>query len=146
MVRFTALLLIALACFSQTYRYNYEEAKVRPWTLPDPLLLTDGQPVKDAATWNEKRRPELLALFEEHVYGKTPEGHADMRPTEPLIDNKALGGKAVRKQVTIFFTDRNDGPRMNLLLYLPPGAGKFPVFLELKVTGNRTSMPTPVLK
>ncbi len=27
---------------------------------------------KDAETWRKKRRPEVLALFATHVYGKTP--------------------------------------------------------------------------
>ncbi len=39
---------------------NYTEAKVGTFTLPDPLKLNNGRPVKDAKTWNEQRRPELL--------------------------------------------------------------------------------------
>jgi len=77
------------------------------------------------------------------IYGKTPAGHTETRATQPLIDAKALKGKAVRKQVTIFFTDRNDGPRMNLLLYLPPGAGKVPVFLGLNANGNQSVSADP---
>lgn len=139
MVRTTFLLFVlAAGCLAQANRYNYDEAKVRPYAIPDPLALSDGQPVKDAATWNDKRRPELLALFEEHVYGKTPAGSTEARSTRPLIDMKALGGKAVRKQVTIFFTDRNDGPRMQLLVYLPPGAARVPVILGLNFNGNHT--------
>jgi hypothetical protein len=29
--------------------------------------------VIDAQTWRTKRRPEILRLFETHVYGRTPE-------------------------------------------------------------------------
>ena len=39
---------------------NYDEAKVGTYTLPDPLVLANGKPVKDAKTWNEKRRPEIV--------------------------------------------------------------------------------------
>ena len=46
---------------------NYDETKVPAYTLPDPLVLADGKPVSDAATWTQMRRPELLNLFETHV-------------------------------------------------------------------------------
>src|SRR5580692_9364632 len=43
---------------------NYDESKVKPYTLPDVLKLADGQPVRDAATWFNKRRPEILKLYQ----------------------------------------------------------------------------------
>src|SRR5471032_1829320 len=30
---------------------NYYEDKIPPYTLPDPLVLKNGQPVRDADTW-----------------------------------------------------------------------------------------------
>ncbi|MXX40642.1 MAG: acetylxylan esterase, partial [Gemmatimonadetes bacterium] len=39
---------------------NYDEAKVPPYALPDPLTMASGEPVADAATWTEVRRPETL--------------------------------------------------------------------------------------
>ena len=51
---------------------NYDESKTGDYKLPDPLVLENGEAVKDAKTWREKRRPELLRLFETHVYGKSP--------------------------------------------------------------------------
>ena len=43
---------------------NYDESKVGSYTLPDPLVLANGKPVRDAKTWTEKRRPEIVRLFE----------------------------------------------------------------------------------
>jgi hypothetical protein len=34
--------------------------------LPDPLTMADGTKVTSEAQWREKRRPELLRLFEEN--------------------------------------------------------------------------------
>ena len=41
---------------------NYTEAQAGPYTLPDPLKLASGKPVKDAKAWNAKRRPEIVRL------------------------------------------------------------------------------------
>src|SRR5207253_2560726 len=37
---------------------NHDESKVPPYSLPDPLVLSNGQKVNDAQAWREKRRPE----------------------------------------------------------------------------------------
>lgn len=53
--------------------YNYDESKANPFpNLPDPLVLKNGQPVKDAQTWWDKRRPEILEDFDREVYGRRP--------------------------------------------------------------------------
>ena len=57
---------------------NYTEAKVGTYALFDPLVLANGQPVRDAKTWFEKRRPEILRLVEENWFGRAPEAPADM--------------------------------------------------------------------
>src|SRR6185312_5019880 len=51
---------------------NYDDAKVRPYVLPPLLVLNDGQPVTDAETWYKVRRPELLELYRQFIYGHVP--------------------------------------------------------------------------
>jgi len=36
---------------------SYDDSKASLFPLPDPLILKNGQPVKDAATWWNQRRP-----------------------------------------------------------------------------------------
>jgi len=144
-------LLIALALAPQftvaaeAARANYDENKVPPYTLPDPLVHGDGTPVRTAAEWRERRRPELLALFTREVYGRTPEGRpAGLHWETTSLDRQALGGKATRKEVTIWFTARKDGPKMHLLVYQPNGVGgPWPVFLGLNYFGNHGVNPDP---
>ena len=54
----TALLAPATAGAQQS-EVNYDEAKVPPYTLPDPLVASDGTRVRDARTWRQRRRPEI---------------------------------------------------------------------------------------
>lgn len=117
-----------------------DESKVPPYTLPDPLICSDGAPVRDIAIWRTNRRPELLELFAAHEYGRTPGGRpADMHWETTSLDRAALGGKATRKEVTIWFTEKRAGPRMHLLIYQPNGVtAPPPVFLGLNFFGNHT--------
>ena len=99
----------------------------------------------DAETWRTKRRPEILRLFEANVYGKTPAGRPkEMSFEVTSIDKNALGGKAIRKEVSIYFTGKKDGPKMDLLIYLPANAkGKVPVFLVPNFNGNHAVHSDP---
>jgi len=120
---------------------NYTEAKVGQYTLPDVLTLGDGQSVRDAATWYEKRRPEIVRLFEENEYGRSPGRPADMSFDVFDKATSAFDGKATRRQVTIHFTKDKDGPQMDLLIYLPPDAGKpVPLLLNLGFSANNTAV------
>jgi hypothetical protein len=115
---------------------NYDESRVPRYTLPDPLRFEDGSPVRTARQW-PRRRAEILAFFERHVYGRMPAARPAMRHEVLEPPRPALGGAAVRKQVRIHFSSRNDGPKMDLLLYLPPNSrGKAPAFLGLNFQGN----------
>ena len=116
---------------------NYDEAKVPAYTLPDPLVGLDGTLVTNTAGWRAKRRPELLRLFEEQVYGRAPGRPSAMRFETRSVVTNALGGLATRKEVAIWFTGKKDGPSMNLLLYLPNAAQQpTPAFLGLSFNGN----------
>jgi hypothetical protein len=123
---------------------NYDEALVGTYILPNPLLLADGKQVRDANTWNKKRRPEIVRLFEENQFGRAPS-----RPTGMSFDvfdkgTPALEGKAVRRQVTVYFSKDRTGPKMDLLIYLPAAARKpVPLLLNLSFTANSSAVDDP---
>ncbi len=126
---------------------NEDEARVPAYVLPEALTLLSGQPVKDAATWSGRRRPELLRLFEENVYGKGVARPGGMRFEPVEVDPKALGGTATRKQVRILLTGRGDGPSIDLLIYLPnKRAGRSPVFVGLNFGANHTVHADPAIR
>jgi hypothetical protein len=126
---------------------NYDQTKVRTYTLPDPLLLENGKPVNNAKTWWTKRRPQIVSLFETQQYGKAPG-----RPSAESFDvfdkgTPALNGKAVRKQVMIYLTANHGGPAIQLLMYLPADAKKpVPMFLSINFGAVQNAVDDPGIK
>jgi hypothetical protein len=52
---------------------NSDESKATTYaSLPDPLVLTNGKPVKTARDWWEKRRPEIVEDFDKEIFGRVP--------------------------------------------------------------------------
>jgi hypothetical protein len=148
------LILFGCAAFAQTPNappsvvagipVNYDESLTGAYTLPDPLVLANGKPVRDARTWNEKRRPELVRLFEENQYGRAPGRPAGMSFDVFEKDAPALDGKAVRRQVAIYLTSDKTGPKMDLLIYVPAGAPKpVPLLLNLSFSANSATVDDP---
>ncbi len=124
---------------------NYDEAKVGTYTLPDPLVLANGKHVKDAKAWYQKRRPEIVRLFEENQFGRSPAAPANLAYDRFDKGTPAFDGTAIRTQTTIYFSpDKTAGPKMNLLLYLPAKAQKpVPVLLNIGFSSNAAVVNDP---
>lgn len=121
----------------------YDESKVPDYTLPPLLITKNGERVETVRQWEEERRPEILSLFEQEVHGKTPQEDIPLKFAEQSVDKQALGGKATRKQIRIYF-GADTARHMDLLLYLPNNTvGPRPVFLGLNFTGNQTVNADP---
>jgi len=126
---------------------NYDETKVGTYQLPDALVMRDGKPVRDAKTWYAKRRPEIVELFETQQYGRAPG-----RPAGESFEvfdrgTPALGGKAIRKQVTIWLNKEKTGPAINLLIYVPAGATKpVPMFFSINFGAVQNAVEDPGIK
>jgi hypothetical protein len=114
---------------------NYDETKVPPYTLPDPLVMADGSRVTTAEQWFRKRRPEILRVYQNEVYGRIPEGAPAVTWEVTETDTAARDGKAIMKRVAGKMGARPDGPRMTLTVNLPVGAGSSePVPMLLSIT------------
>jgi hypothetical protein len=126
---------------------NYDEAKVGTYSLPDPLRLNNGKPVRDARTWYSKRRPEIVEMFETQQYGRAPGKPAD--ESFEIVDQgtPALNGKAIRKQVTIYLNKDKSAPAIDLLIYLPASATKpVPMFLSINFGAVQDAVDDPGIK
>lgn len=135
----SCLLLLSLrsSTLLSAEEFNYDESKVPPYTLPDVLKCNDGTVVDSVEVWNTKRRPEILQMFEDHVFGTLPAGKIALRTKVRSSVPDAIDGKARRREVTVFFSDDDNGPQMDLLIYTPVNAtGPVPVFMGYNFNGN----------
>src|SRR5262249_29552661 len=63
------------------------------------------------------------------------------------IEKSSLGGKASRKEVSVFFSDPKNGSKTDMLIYLPSGATQpLPVVPDLNFRGNQAGRAEPGLK
>src|SRR5262245_50099269 len=121
---------------------NYDETKVRPYTLPDPLVLADGTPVRDAKTWQERRRDEIFRLYETEIYGRTPANAPRVTWRVAETDANAREGTAILKRLEGTIGDRAGAPVINVKLYTPAKSrGPVPVILLVNFGGGNTPPP-----
>lgn len=117
----------------------YDEARVPEYHLPPLLQLADGSPVPDAAAWQNQRRPQLLSLFAQQVYGQTPLQTLSLHVE--TLEQAALPGGAERRQLRLLL----DGTcALHLLLWLPRQRPA-KVFLGLNFNGNHTTHADPAI-
>ncbi len=111
---------------------NYDESKVAPYTLPDPLVLSNGQRVRSAAMWTNQRRPELVRLYESEIYGRVPADAPKVTWEVGEVDRRWRNGTAVRKQLIAHAGGGSNERRFTVWLYTPAQATKpVPVLLSI---------------
>ena len=121
---------------------NYDEAKVRPYTLPDPLVMRDGRRVRDAKMWNAERRREIIGMYERDIYGRIPARTPDVKWQVAETDTSAHAGAAIRKRIVGRIGSAPNAPEMNLVLYTPAKSqAAVPLVLLLNFGGGAKPVP-----
>ena len=108
---------VLLALGAQARKPNYDEAKVSPYTLEDPLTFADGHKLKDASEW-PARRAEIVKIFEREMFGRTPPP-PEAVVTEMFEEGATLDGLGIRRQYHMWFRKDKTGPRVDWILFLP---------------------------
>lgn len=127
---------------AQDFTPNYDESKIPEYELPELLFSKEGGLVATSSQWEKTRRNEILADFEEYVYGKIPKGKFQVK-TELIKEMDALNGKATMKEVKMTFMKKNQSISMDILIYLPKSQTKPPLFVGLNFYGNHTIIDDP---
>lgn len=119
----------------QKYNVNYDELKIKPYVLPDPLIANDNSLIKTVGEWESKRRPEILKLFEDNVYGQMPTSFDSISFTSVNHAADALHGRAQLKRVDIKVSRNNQSVVIHLVLFVPKLINKPGVFLLINNRG-----------
>lgn len=138
------ILSLSLEITAQIPKTNYLEFRVPRYNLPDPLIFENGEKVKNIQDW-EKRRVEILRLFEQEVYGISPEWEGTFSAKVIGENNHAFDGMGTLKEVklTLNFEDRELD--IYILFHLPNIDGPVPLFLGYNFFGNHTTTPDPMV-
>ncbi|MHC1767913.1 MAG: prolyl oligopeptidase family serine peptidase [Verrucomicrobiia bacterium] len=115
--------------------------------LPDPLVTSAGDRVASTGQWRQQRRPEILELFRQHIYGRAPAGRPQDLRFEVFDEAAdAMEGKATRKQVRIHYTGPGGEGSMRLVLFIPNSVEPAPCFLLICNRGWENIDPTRTVK
>jgi hypothetical protein len=116
---------------------NYDEAKVPPYTLPDPLVMANGTRVADGNAWRTRRRPEILRAYQTEIYGRIPANAPKMSWAVTETDAAAKGNTATMRRVVGRIGSAADAPRVNVVVYTPSSAkGPVPLVLIVNFGGG----------
>lgn len=134
-----AILLFSCSLHAQKRGTNYDEAKVPAYELPDPLQFDDGREVRNARQWEKKRRPQVLEVFAQEMYG-----HMPARPEglhfSTISEETVYAGLGLRKVVRIYL-DADQTHWFDVLIHLPKdAAGPVPMFVGLNFKGNDATL------
>ncbi|MBA4848769.1 acetylxylan esterase [Emticicia sp. BO119] len=138
--------LVMLFLMIKGYGQN-EDAKISPYTLPEVLKTLDGKTVNKISDWEKKRRPELLTLFENNIYGQMPKSYDHISYKVVNEAANAMDGKAHLKEVDIMVERADKSVTIHLILFTPNASKKSsPVFLLINNRGKENTDPTRKVK
>lgn len=110
------------------YDFNliYDESNVPAYQLPDLLTSAEGKPITTAEEWMTVRRPQILSLFSNLIYGQVPKAAIPVHTSFEIVKTDAhfMDGKATRKDVAIRFENENGSAEMLVLVFSPNNADK----------------------
>ena len=111
--------------------------------LPGLLTSDEGYTIESAAQWEQIRRPEILELFRDQVYGRVPDAGLKIHYRVVFEDRESLGGTAIQKEVEMKVCGLRDTLLIPMLIFLPRQSLPAPMFLGLNFNGNHTVFPDP---
>jgi hypothetical protein len=98
---------------------NYDESKANPFPdLPDPLTLNNGEKVTTASMWWDKRRPEVVEMFEKEVYGRVPKNLPKVTWTVSAVDHEFIGFSPVIAKDLVGEVDNSSCPSIKVKIHM----------------------------
>jgi pimeloyl-ACP methyl ester carboxylesterase len=127
--------------------FNFYEAKVPVYYLPDVLTTLSVKKISSAAAWKKTRRPEVLEMLRTNVFGKVPATPYEKTFSVITFDTAAMDSKATLKQVDILISAEGKSLTIHLTLFTPnQKTGPVPVFLLIDNRGPANTDPMRKVK
>ena len=126
---------------------NYDESKVKSFTLPDPLVCNDGTKVTTPEQWWTTRRPEIVEAFDREVYGRVPKGVPELKWEVTETTREKVGDVPVVTKRLVGHVDNSKCPQIKVDIQLTlttpaQSTGPVPVMMEFGfVFGPRPGGP-----
>ena len=117
---------------------NYDEAKANPYPeLPDLLTLQNGEKVRSAEDWWQRRRPELVELFDREIYGRMPNNTPKVDWRVIKTEEQKLGDVPVITKQLLGRVDNSSYPQIEVNIQVSvttPAQAKtaVPLIMELQ--------------
>ena len=115
---------------------NYDELTANPYPFyPDPLVTESGKKVKNAKMWYKQRRPEIVKLFEDNVYGRIPDNVPGVTWEVTNEEKKDFAGTPVVVRYLKGVVDNSIYPAITVeiqanVVYPDNGKQNLPVIIE----------------
>ena len=112
---------------------NYDESLVPKYDLPPLLVTSQGERITTPEGWRNQRRPQILSLFSNLIYGRVPEPASPIETSYQTLrtDCNFRSGKATRRDVVIRFRNQQGSAEMLILVFAPNAAsGPVPAILK----------------
>lgn len=118
------------------------DPEMSPYTLPDPLRAQAGDTITTAGEWQARRRPELLELFRNQVFGRVPAVAYEQQYTVIQRDPRAMRGAATLQEVAIEIARGAGSLTIRVVLFVPNHAPRpAPAFLLICNRGREQFDP-----
>ncbi len=119
---------------------NFDESKATTYTkIPDPLVLSNGERITTATDWWEKRRPEIVELFNREIYGRIPNQTPKVNWEVVTTANEKVGDFPAITQKLVGHVDNSSYPLVSVDIQLsvtvPANTpGPVPVMMEIALS------------
>ena len=134
------IFLLLFVLITASFRIYNQHVKNDDIVLPDVLTCQDGTIVKTPEEWEKKRRPELLQMFTQYMYGKSPGFRRKGKFKVLRVEENAFGGRAIRKDIRVWPIKGRPEYHFDVFMYLPKIATTrpVPVFLSPSYMPSQT--------
>lgn len=110
---------------------NYDGSKANPYpNLPDPLTMNNDEKVTTAAMWWNKRRPQIVEMYQKYVYGFVPPNVPKVAWHVNAVDHERIGFTPVIAKDLIGHVDNSSYPLIDVNIHMTlvtPANAKGPV-------------------